>query len=286
MSIKIKELPESERPYEKVEMYGAEALSNSELLAIIIKCGTKEDTSVTLAQKILNLKGINETKDLSFLQDLSIKELTGIKGVGKVKAIQIIATCELAKRMSKPVNSLKIVIKNTKDVVNLLMDELKYEKREIAKLLILDSKKVLIRIIDIARGGGNFVAMEPKIVLKEPVKMGAEGIILVHNHPSGDPTPSDEDIRMTERIKESASVMGITLLDHVIIGNNASVSIFEQIKKKDKKENANISKQSAKKTSMKKEESGTIKQNMQPIGFRGVMQNDRLQIEFKGVGKK
>lgn len=231
MSIKMKELPESERPYEKMEMYGSASLSNSELLAIIIKCGTKEDTSVELAQKILKLKGISKEKDLSFLQELSIEELTQIKGIGKVKAMQIIATCELAKRMSKPVNSLKIVIKNTKDVANLFMDELKYEKREIVKLLILNSKNILLKIVDIALGGGNFAAIEPKIILEEPVKMGAQKIILLHNHPSGDPSPSSEDYRVTDRIYESADVMGITLLDHVIIGNNEFRSIFEKKKK-------------------------------------------------------
>ncbi len=255
MSVKIKELPESERPYEKMEMYGASTLSNSELLAIIIKCGTKEDTSVTLAQKILNLKGINGSKNLNFLQELSIQELTTIKGIGKVKAIQIIATCELAKRMSKPVNSLKIVIKDTNDVVNLLMNELKYEKREVAKLLILDSKKVLLRVIDIALGGGNFAIIEPKIILKEPVQMGASSIILVHNHPSGNPTPSEEDIRMTDRIYESADVMGITLLDHVIIGNNTFASALrkqENRKSINAKENAS-SKNVSNKNNIEKE---------------------------------
>lgn len=255
MSVKIKELPESERPYEKMEMYGANSLSNSELLAIIIKCGTKEDTSVTLAQKILNLKGIDGIKNLNFLQELSIQELTTIKGIGKVKAIQIIATCELAKRMSKPVNSLKIVIKDTNDVVNLLMNELKYEKREVAKLLILDSKKVLLRVIDIALGGGNFAIIEPKIILKEPVQMGASSIILVHNHPSGNPTPSEEDIRMTDRIYESADVMGITLLDHVIIGNNTFASALrkqENRKSINAKENAS-SKNVSNKNNIEKE---------------------------------
>lgn len=245
MSIKIKELPESERPYEKMEMYGASTLSNSELLAIIIKCGTKEDTSVGLAQKILNLRGTSGEKDLSFLQELSIQELMQIKGIGKVKAIQIIASCELARRMSKPVNSLKIVIKDTKDVVNLLMGELRYEKREIAKLLILDSKNTLLKIINIAQGGGNFVAIEPKVILKEPVQMGASKIILVHNHPSGDPTPSKEDDRMTDRIYEAADVMGITLLDHIIIGDNTWTSVF----KKDKKE------------------------EIKTIGFKGIVRN-------------
>lgn len=228
MSIKMKELPESERPYEKMEMYGASTLSNAELLAIIIKCGTKEESSINLAQKILKLKGISKEKNLNFLQELSIEELTKIKGIGKVKAIQIVATCELAKRMSKPVNSLKIVIKDTKDVANLFMDELKYEKREIAKLLILNSKNTLIKIKDIALGGGNFAKIEPKIILEEPIKIGASKIILLHNHPSGDPTPSKEDYRMTDRIYECADVMGITLLDHVIIGNNTFKGVFKK----------------------------------------------------------
>lgn len=290
MSIKIKELPESERPYEKMEMYGANNLSNSELLAIIIKCGTKEDTSVTLAQKILNLKGINGSKNLNFLQELSIQELTTIKGIGKVKAIQIIATCELAKRMSKPVNSLKIVIKDTLDVVNLLMNELRYEKREVAKLLVLDSKKVLLRVVDIALGGGNFAIIEPKIILKEPVQMGASAIILVHNHPSGNPTPSEEDIRMTDRVYESADVMGITLLDHVIIGNNTFASALKKPKRNNNektKENANnkkIKKNTKKETIKNKNmKENVIKENIEKAKKTSKIKDKRAQIESKGT---
>lgn len=229
MSVKMKELPESERPYEKMKLYGAKSLSASELLAIIIKCGTKEDTSVDLAQKVLNLnnkKTNKQSNDLHFLQDLTIEELTKVKGIGEVKAIQIISTCELAKRMSKPINSLKIVIKDTKDVANLFMDELRYEKREIVKLLILNSKNVVLKIMDIALGGGNFALLEPKVILQEPIKMGASKIILVHNHPSGNPKPSDADFQITDRIYECADIMGITLLDHVIIGDNCFASVL------------------------------------------------------------
>lgn len=230
MNLKIKELPASERPYEKLEMYGAKSLSDSELLAVIIKCGTKEETSVSLAQKILKLQEYKKAKDLRFLQELSIEELKTIKGIGKVKALQIIATCELAKRMSKPIHSLKIVIKNTKDVADLLMDELKYEKRERVKLLILNTKNVLLKNIDIAIGGANFASIEPKDVLTEPIKMGAPKIILVHNHPSGDSTPSQSDYRVTDRIYECADIMGITLLDHVVIGDGKFDSIFQKRK--------------------------------------------------------
>lgn len=130
----IKEIPQSERPYEKLEMYGAQALSNAELLAIIIKSGTKEESSIVLAQKILSMQK-NTQDSLRFLQDISIKEFMSIKGIGKVKAIQLLAVCELTKRISRPINNFNIQIKSPQDVANLLINELKYEKREIVKVL-------------------------------------------------------------------------------------------------------------------------------------------------------
>ena len=226
MSIKVKELPISERPYEKLEMYGPENLSNSELLAIIIKTGTKEETSVTLAQKILSLA--KNENDLRFLQNISTKELMKIKGIGKVKAIQIKAVCELTKRMSRPIDNSNITIKSSKDVANLLMQELRYEKREMVKLLVLNAKNIVIKIVDIAYGGTNFAVLEPKEILLEAIKLQAPKIILVHNHPSGDPKPSQDDYRVTDRIYESADIMGITLLDHIIIGDGRYESIMKK----------------------------------------------------------
>ena len=120
----IKEIPQSERPYEKLEMYGAQALSNAELLAIIIKSGTKEESSIVLAQKILSMQK-NTQDSLRFLQDISIKEFMSIKGIGKVKAIQLLAVCELTKRISRPINNFNIQIKSPQDVANLLINELK-----------------------------------------------------------------------------------------------------------------------------------------------------------------
>ena len=224
MSAKIKQLPTSERPYEKLEIYGPNILSNSELLAIIIKTGTKEESSVMVAQKLLSMN--NEKNNLTFLQDLSIDELCKIKGIGKVKAIQIIAVCELAKRMSRPINTEKIKIRNTEDVAKLLMNELRYEKREIAKVIILNSKNIIMKIIDISYGGTSYAVLEPKEVLLDAIKIGAPKIILVHNHPSGDPTPSKMDYIATDKIYEAAEIMGIELLDHVIIGKDEFVSVF------------------------------------------------------------
>ena len=226
--MKIKELPYSERPYEKLEMYGPENLSNSELLAIIIKTGTKEETSVSLAQKILNLKKDTSEDNLRFLQEISINEYMQIKGIGKIKAIQLIAVCELAKRISRPIDNLKVTIKEPKDVANLLIQEMKFEKREIAKVIVLNSKNVVLKIKDISLGGTNFAMIEPKEILVEAIKIGAPKIILVHNHPSGDPTPSKQDFLMTDRIYECADIMGIELLDHIIIGYNDYESIFRR----------------------------------------------------------
>ena len=141
----IKQLPISERPYEKLEMYGERTLSNSELLAIILKTGTKKQTAVAIAQNVLNLSG---AENLRSLQQISLKDLQKVKGVGKVKAIQIKAICEIAKRMERPLN-LKIKIKEPKDVANLLMNELKYEKYERVKILILNTKNILQKIINI-----------------------------------------------------------------------------------------------------------------------------------------
>lgn len=184
MLLKMKELPISERPYEKLELYGEEMLSNAELLAIIIKTGTKKETAISLAQKILSLNKNYNKNNLRFLQEVSIKELTSIKGIGKVKAIQIKAACEIAKRIAKPIDITKIKIKNTKDVANLVMSELRYEKREIAKVIILNNKNIVLRIVDISLGGANFACIEPKDILAEAIKMQAPKIILVHNHPS------------------------------------------------------------------------------------------------------
>ena len=228
----IKKLPNYERPYEKLEIYGEENLSNLELLAIIIKNGTKEESALALAQKVLDLGNNCSKIDITFLDELSIQELTQIKGIGKVKAIQLKAVCELAKRIGKPIYAKKIVIKGSQDVANLFMKELASTKREIAKLLILNNKNVVIKIKNISFGGQNFVMIDPKDIFTEVIKMQAQRMILIHNHPSGDPTPSKEDIILTNRINEASMLLGISFLDHVIIGNNNYESVFSIMRKK------------------------------------------------------
>lgn len=244
MTIKIKELPETERPYEKLELYGEKVLSNAELLAIIIKNGTKENTSVELANKILLLQSNKNLKMSSHghlekslqddnnllhsLQNISIEELMKIKGIGKVKAIQIKAICELARRMSKPLNPKKIKVTCTQDVANLFMDELRFEKVEFVKLVLLNGKNIITKITDVSKGATNSAVVEPKEILQEAIKTSSPRIILVHNHPSGDSTPSIADIEMTKRLYSAANIVGVQLLDHIVIGDRCFTSIFSK----------------------------------------------------------
>ena len=161
MTLKIKELPETERPYEKLELYGEKALSNAELLAIIIKTGTRDETSVQVAQKVLKL---NDTQEgLNFLKDLTIEELMQIKGIGKIKAIQLKAVSELAVRMLAPTNYKKVIIKQPYDLAKILMEEMRFQKREIAKIVILNNKNEILKIKDIAIGGINYANLSIKI---------------------------------------------------------------------------------------------------------------------------
>ena len=223
--MRIKDAPILERPYEKLELYGPEKLSNSELLAIVIKTGNREESAVNLAQKVLGL--LEKQDNLRDLQHISIEEFMSVKGIGKVKAIQLRAICELAKRMGQPLNSNKIVIRVPQDVANLLMEELRYQKTEEARVIILNTKNVVQKIVKISQGGTNFAMIEPKEVLADAIKMGAPKIILLHNHPSGDSTPSKSDFEVTDRIYECAEMMGIQLLDHIVIGDGSFDSIFQ-----------------------------------------------------------
>lgn len=230
MSLKMKELPEMERPYEKLEIYGEKALSNAELLAIIIKTGNKEESSLEVAQKILNLDK-SKKGDLNFLQELSIEDLMKIKGIGKVKAIQLKAICELTIRMSRPANYKKIQVKATKDVAKLLMNEMRFLKKEIVKIIVLNNKNEILTIKDIGMGISNFVELGLKDVLLEPIKLEAPKFIIVHNHPSGNATPSRQDILFTEKLAEMSGKLGIELLDHIVIGDLDYKSVCKEIQK-------------------------------------------------------
>ena len=234
MPIKMKELPETERPYEKLEQYGAKTLTNAELLAIIIKTGTKEETAVGLAQQILKMNNTKE-QNLGFLSDITVEEFMKIKGIGKVKAIQLKAICELATRMNAITNYKERKILQPRDIAEILIEEMRFEKQEILKVAMLDNRNKLMKIKDIAKGGGNFAVATIKSVLNEAVKIEASKIILIHNHPTGDPTPSEKDKEFTDKVEQATEILGIKLLDHIVIGRIEYVSIFSQREKCKKK---------------------------------------------------
>lgn len=231
LSLKIKELPETERPYEKLELYGEKNLSNAELLAIIIKSGTKDETSVQVAQRILNINYDPQMGELNFLKDVSLQELMQIKGIGRVKAIQLKAVCELAIRMSKPSNYKKVQIKSTEHIAALVLEELRFEKREYVKMFLLNTKNEILKKVDLAVGGTSFANVNIKEIISEALKIRAPKMILIHNHPTGDPTPSQMDIKFTDKLYNAARVFDIELLDHIVIGDNTFKSVFVETKK-------------------------------------------------------
>ena len=230
MSFNIKKLPETERPYEKLEQKGEKVLTNAELLAIIIKTGNREETSIQLAQKILMLNENINKNNLNFLRDITIEELVKIKGIGKVKAIQIKAVCELASRMNSIDNYKKIIIRKPKDVVEVIIQDMRFEKQEILKVIMLDNHNQILKIKDVAKGTNNFVSASVRNILNEAVKIQALKIILVHNHPSGNPNPSQKDYEFTEKVRKASELLEIQLLDHIVIGDNKYISIFSKEK--------------------------------------------------------
>ena len=175
----IKDLPIMERPYEKMIMYGEKELSDAELLSIIIRNGTKKESSIEIAQKILNID-----ENLRFLQTISIDELMKINGIGKIKAVELKAVGEIAKRISKPLKKDKIKIYSKEDVVKLFLNELQNEENEILKVLMLNNQNCLKKVSTIAVGNENNIFINVKAILSEPVKMQIPKIILIHNHPS------------------------------------------------------------------------------------------------------
>lgn len=221
--MKIKDLPEMEKPYEKFENYGAERLSDAELLAIIIKSGTKDKTSVELAQEILLLD--SEKRGLNFLKEVSIDDLRKIKGLGRVKAIQLKATIELAKRISKPYKILRKTITSPDDVAEVLMSDMKDSSQEMMKVIVLNVKNEIVRVSTISLGTANSTLIEARDVFKEAIRYNSTRIIVAHNHPSGDPTPSKSDIVFSARLRDEGKLIGIEVLDHVIIGNDKFCSL-------------------------------------------------------------
>lgn len=221
----MKDIPNVERPYEKCLKQGAEALSDAELLAVLLRTGTKGENVLALAKRLLYQDG---GAGLLGIHQFSFQSLMKLKGIGKVKAVQILCLSELAKRLSKASVEPRLRFSSSQSVAEYYMEDLRHRNQEVMKLLLLNSKAELIDETNISKGTVNASLVTPRELFVEALKKEAVSMILLHNHPSGDPTPSRDDILTTKRISECGLLIGIELLDHIIIGNNCYVSFQEE----------------------------------------------------------
>lgn len=220
--MQIKNLPTQERPQEKLVYRGASCLSNAELMALIIRTGTSQKSAIQLGEDVLSYVSSN----VGELGRADVKELTEIEGIGFSKASSIVASMELAKRMFLNSNyKKKRIIKDSSDVVDLLMEEMLYEKREILIALLLNVKGEIESKEIISVGELAATNIHPREVFSPAIRKGAAAVIVAHNHPSGDPTPSDDDIFATKRLLDASKIVGIRLIDHVIIGHRKYISL-------------------------------------------------------------
>ncbi len=220
-SFTVHDLPLSERPRERLLKLGSEALSAQEILALILGRGISGESVMVTAQRLLsrfgNLKGV---------ANASIEELTEIKGIGPAKAAQIKAAVELSKRLEAPVDEReKPVVKSPEDVVSIVKSQLKGKKKEHFLVLCLDTRNNVINCRAISMGSLDTSIVHPREVFKEAISSSAASVILVHNHPSGDPGPSKEDIELTKRLAKAGEIMGIEVLDHIIVCDKSHSSL-------------------------------------------------------------
>ncbi len=223
LPIMMKDVPKLDRPRERLLNIGPKQLSNAELLAIILVSGTKEESVISLANRVLM-----HFEGLKLLRDATIEELMTIKGIGTAKGVCILAAIELGKRMQNLVSKERFVIRSPKDGADYVMEEMRSLKQEHFVALFLNTKNQIIHRQTIFIGSLNASIVHPREVYREAIKRSAASIIVIHNHPSGDPTPSQEDIHVTRRLTESGKMIGIELLDHIIIGDCTFTSLREK----------------------------------------------------------
>ena len=218
--MKIKALPAEERPMEKGLFQGMETLSNTELLALIINSGTREKSAIALAEDV-----IGKGEGIFRLREMSPQELMGIHGIGQGKAARILAALELGKRMAARPSASPVNVESSDDIAALFMDQMRDLKQETFRILLLNAKGDIISSESISVGELTSTLVHPREVFRPAVKKSAAAMVLIHNHPSGDPTPSVQDIDMTLRLMECGRLMGIRILDHLVIGDGTYASM-------------------------------------------------------------
>lgn len=222
-SIMIKDVPKEDRPRERLIKIGSGHLSNQEILAILLGSGTKEESVMSLSHRVLM-----HFEGLKLLNDATIEELMAIKGIGTAKGVLILSAIELGRRMNQYKPDERYTIRSPEDGADYMMEEMRSLNQEHFVVLFLNTKNQIIHRQTIFIGSLNASIVHPREVYREAVKRSAASIIVAHNHPSGDPTPSQEDIHVTRRLVESGKMIGIELLDHLVIGDRKFVSLKEK----------------------------------------------------------
>ena len=223
----IRELPEMEKPYEKCEHFGPEALSDAELLSVILRTGARGMSALEMSREILACPGC---EGLAGLHRICEQDLMQIRGMGRVKSLQVRCIAELSRRISRasigPEDGLNF--QDPQTIAQYYMEDLRHETQEIVLLLCLSSKGSLLRKEVISRGTVNSAVITPREIFAAALKYRAASVILLHNHPSGDPTPSREDITFTGMVRRAGALIGITLLDHIVVGDMCYVSLRQE----------------------------------------------------------
>jgi len=220
-SFTIHDLPISERPRERLQKFGTSALSAQEILALILGRGVSGESVMVTAQRLLSRFG-----SLKGIADASVEELSQVKGIGLAKSAQIKAAFELANRLEGYAESGdKPIVKTPEDVVGLVRGRLRGKKKEYFLALLLDTRGHLIKVSEISVGSLDTSIVHPREAFKEAISASAASVIFVHNHPSGDPEASEDDVKLTKRLAEAGEIVGIDVLDHIIIGDKNHLSL-------------------------------------------------------------
>lgn len=222
----MKAMVEEERPYEKCARFGADNLTNIELLSVLLRTGTRGESCMKLAQKLLY--PVFAQEGILNIHQWTYEQLVGLRGIGNVKAIQILCLSELAKRLSKATAHNGLNFTNPAAIAKYYMEDMRHAKQEHMKMLLLNTRARLIGECNVSKGTVNSTVVSPRELFVEALQKNAVSIVLLHNHPSGDVTPSKEDVLITKRVSDVGQLIGIELLDHIIIGNNCYISLREK----------------------------------------------------------
>ncbi len=222
-SMAVREMPETDRPRERLEQVGAEALRDAELIAVLFRTGTRKHGAVGLADELIRRFG-----DLRRLSRASLQEMQQVPGVGRVKAIELKAALELGMRLARHQSTGRPKITSARDVFDLLKYDFKEYETERFKSVLLNTKNEVLRTVNVSSGSISETLAAPGDVFREAVRDAAAAVIVCHNHPSGNPEPSQADLKLTAQLVEAGKILGVSLLDHVVFGDMRFVSLKER----------------------------------------------------------